>query len=75
MDTVRTTPQILEVANFTLLRAMLIALENRGVLSADDIRAVGAMAVDMCGRTRNDDPASSIGAAQLIAHWIATTFG
>ena len=71
---IHTTPQILEVANFSLLRAMIITLENKGVLSNIDIKGLGRMAVDMCGQARNEDPGSSIGAVQLIEHWIESTF-
>jgi len=74
MEKIHTTPQIIEVANFSLLRALLIGLENKGVLSAEEIVHIGKIAIDMCDRTRNEDPASSIGASQLIEHWINGTF-
>lgn len=75
MEQIHTTPQIIEVANFALLRSLIITLENKGLIDTKDIAAIGSIAIDMCSRTRNEDPASSLGAAQLIEHWISSTFG
>lgn len=74
MTVIHTTPQIVEVANFSLLRAMIITLENKGLLSQPDIKALCEMAAGMCVQTKNEDPASSLGAAQLIESWWQNTF-
>lgn len=74
MKSIHTTPQIIEVANFALLRAIIITLENKGILSTGDIHGLADMAIDMCHRTRNEDPKSSIGAAQLIDGWVKDSF-
>lgn len=74
MTEIHTTPQVLEVANFTLIRALIITLENKGLLNNQDIKSLGAIAVSMCKTTRNEVSGSSEAAAQLIEHWINSTF-
>lgn len=71
---IHTTPQILEVANFALLRAIIISLENKGLISANDAIGIGSIAIDMCNSGASADPKSNLGAAQLIEHWVNDTF-
>jgi hypothetical protein len=75
MTEIHTTPQILEVANFALLRALIITMENKGLLSENEIKMLGATAISMCKTTRNEDAGSGAAAAQLLDHWITSTFG
>lgn len=74
MTVIHTTPQIVEVANFSMLRAMIITLGKKGLLSEADIKSLCEMAAGMCAQTQNEDPASSLGAAQLIESWWRNTF-